>query len=209
MASRTRRRRIFDMSQKKLEWKVGLFLFACLVLLALLMVNFSKGLTFFKPTYTLRLKTKNVGGIKEQAAVLMAGVQVGNVTGAELAEDGKTVTVFLKVQSRYKIHGDAVFNIDSMGFLGDQYVMITTGRNEAEVLKDNDEVTCREPFNLQEVARSAVGFIQRIDETARKLDEALTRVDRYVLNEETLTNRSMTLGNFRLVSERALTAAEK
>jgi len=197
------------MSQKKLEWKVGLFLFACLVLLALLMVNFSKGLTFFKPTYTLRLKTKNVGGIKEQAAVLMAGVQVGNVTGAELAEDGKTVTVFLKIQSRYKIHGDAVFNIDSMGFLGDQYVMITTGRNEAEVLKDNDEVTCREPFNLQEVARSAVGFIQRIDETARKLDEALTRVDRYVLNEETLTNLSMTLGNFRLVSERALTAAEK
>src|SRR5688572_25895931 len=108
------------MSQKKLEWKVGLFVFGCLLLLGILMVNFSKGLTFFKPTYTLRLKTKNVGGIKPQATVLMAGVQVGHVTGAELAEDGKTVTVYLKIESRYKIHGDAVFNIDSMGFLGDQ-----------------------------------------------------------------------------------------
>jgi phospholipid/cholesterol/gamma-HCH transport system substrate-binding protein len=194
------------MSRKQLEWKVGLFVFGCLILLALLMVSFSKGLTFFKPTYTLRLNTKNVGGLKERATVLMAGVPVGHVTGARLSHDGRTVTVFLRLDGRYSIHGDAVFNIDSMGFLGDQYVMITPGRNEAPVLKDGDEVTCREPFNLQEVARSAVGFIHRIDETARKLDDALTRVDRQVLNEETLTNFAVT--NFRQVSERTLTAAD-
>ena len=196
------------MSHKKPEWKVGLFVFGCLVLLALLMVNFSKGLTFFTPTYTLRLTTKNVGGIKEQAAVLMAGVQIGHVTGAELSEDGRTVTVFLKIRSRYKIHGDAAFNIDSMGFLGDQYVMITPGKNEAPALTNNAEVVCREPFNLQEVARSAVGFIHRIDETATKLNDALTRVDRYVLNEQTLTNLAATIGTFRQVSERALAAAD-
>ena len=64
------------------------FVFGCLILLALLMVSFSKGLTFFKPTYTLRLITKNVGGLKEQATVLMAGVQVGHVTGARLSRGG-------------------------------------------------------------------------------------------------------------------------
>src|SRR6266704_3409226 len=164
------------MSQKRLEWKVGLFVVACLVLLGLLVLNFSKGLTFFTPTYSLRLKTSNVGGIKKEAAVLVAGVPVGNVAGAELSADGRTVTVLLKIHSRYQIHGDAVFTIDSMGFLGDQYVAIIAGKNEAPVLKDGDEVICREPFNLQEVARSALGFIQRIDETARKLDSALTRV---------------------------------
>src|SRR6266545_3672467 len=164
------------MNQKRLEWKVGLFVVACLVLLGLLVVNFSKGLTFFTPTYTLRLKTSNVGGIKREAAVLVAGVPVGNVAGAELSPDGRTVTVLLKILARYQIHGDAVFTIDSMGFLGDQYVAILAGKNEAPVLKDGDEVICREPFNLQEVARSALGFIQRIDETARKLDSALARV---------------------------------
>src|SRR5262245_15870535 len=197
------------MSQKTLEWKVGLFVFGCLVVLGLLMVYFSKGMTFFKPTYTLRLNSKSVGGIKPQAAVLMAGVQIGNVTRAELAEDGRTVTVFLKFDAKYKIHGDAVFSIDSMGFLGDQYIMITPGKNEVGVLQDNDEVTCREPFNLQEVARSALGFIHRIDETARKLDDALTRVDRSLLNEESLTNLAAAFGNLRLVSDRALTAADR
>ena len=196
------------MSPKKLEWKVGVFVFACLALLGLLMVSFSKGLTFFKPTYTVRLKAKSVGGIKEQATVLVAGVPVGRVTGAELSPDGRSVTVSLKILSRYKIHSDALFTIDSIGFLGDQYVMIIPTKNEGPVLQDGDEVTSREPFNLQEVARSATGFIQRIDEAAQKLNDALTRVDRHVLNEETLTNLSATITNFRQVSERALVAVD-
>src|SRR5256886_9900599 len=197
------------MSQKRLEWKVGLFVVVCLVLLGLLVLNFSKGLTFFTPTYSLHLKTSNVGGIKREATVLEAGVPVGNVAGAELSTDGRTVTVLLKIHSRYQIHGDAVFTIDSMGFLGDQYVAIIAGKNEAPVLKDGDEVICREPFNLQEVARSALGFIQRIDETARKLDSALTRVEQHVLNDETLTNLSSSITNFRLVSEHALATVDK
>src|SRR6266516_4498669 len=185
------------MSPKRLEWKVGLFVLVCLVLLGVLVLNFSKGLTFFTPTYTLRLKTANVGGIKREASVLMAGVQVGNVTGAELSPEGTNVTVFLKILNRYRIHRDAIFTIDSMGFLGDQYVAIIPGRNEAPVLNDGDEVVCREPFNLQEVARSAVGFIHRIDETAKRLDQALTRVDQRILNEETLTNLSAGIADFR------------
>jgi phospholipid/cholesterol/gamma-HCH transport system substrate-binding protein len=192
------------MSRKQLEWKVGLFVVACLVLLGLLVLNFSKGLTFFTSTYTLRLKTSNVGGIKREAAVLVAGVSVGNVVGAELSPDGRTVTVLLKILSRYQIHGDAVFTIDSLGFLGDQYVAILAGKNEAPVLKDGDEVICREPFNLQEVARSALGFIQRIDETVKKLDSALARVDQHVLSERTLTNFAVAVSNFRLLSERTL-----
>src|SRR5439155_12105294 len=197
------------MSQKRLEWKVGLFVLVCLLVLGLLVLNFSKGLTFFTPTYTVRLKTTNVGGIKREAAVLMAGVPVGIVTGAELSPAGTNVTVFLKVLKRYQIHRDAVFTIDAMGFLGDQYVAIIPGRNEAPVLNDGDEVLCREPFNLQEVARSALGFIQRIDETAKKLDSALTRVEQHVLNDETLTNLSSIITNFPLVSDHVLATEDK
>jgi phospholipid/cholesterol/gamma-HCH transport system substrate-binding protein len=197
------------MSQKRLEWKVGAFVVVCLTVLGLLALNFSKGLTFFTTTYTLRLRTTNVGGIKKEASVLMAGVPVGSVTGAELSPEGTNVIVYLKILDRYRIHGDAVFTIDSMGFLGDQYVAIIPGRNEKPALKDGDEVICREPFNFQEVARSALGFIQRIDDTAKKLDSALTRVEQRVLNEETLTNLSATIGNFRLVSERALATVDK
>jgi phospholipid/cholesterol/gamma-HCH transport system substrate-binding protein len=72
------------------------------------------------------------------------------------------------------------------------------------VLVNGDEVNCQEPFNLQEVARSASGFIQRIDDTAKKLDESVTDLRRVVLNEQTLTNFSATMHNLRTVSEQAM-----
>ncbi len=196
------------MAKSNLERKVGLFVAIGLVLLAVLLLQFSKGTTFFRSTYELRLKTSNVGGIKARASVLMSGVPVGSVSRIELAPDGKTVTIFLRIYGDFEIHRDARFVIEQSGFLGDQYVSIVPGENKAPLLGDQDEVVSPEPFNMQEVARAAAGFIKRIDETARKLNDAIERVDRLVLNEETLTNLSVTAGNFRLVSERTLTTID-
>jgi phospholipid/cholesterol/gamma-HCH transport system substrate-binding protein len=192
------------MAKSNLEKKVGLFVAIGLVLLAVLLLQFSKGTTFFRSTYQLRLKTSNVAGIKVRSSVLMSGVPVGTVSRIELSPNGKHVTIYLKIYSDFKTHRDARFVIEQSGFLGDQYVGIIPGDNTGALLKDGDEVESPEPFNIQEVARSAAGFIQRIDDTAKKLDEAISRIDRLVLNEQTLTNLSATAGNFRLVSERAL-----
>ena len=196
------------MARPNLEKKVGLFVAIGLLLLGVLLLQFSKGTTFFRSTYELHLKTSNVGGIKARASVLMSGVPVGTVSRIELAPDGKSVTIFLKIYGGFKIHRDARFVIEQSGFLGDQYVSIIPGENKGPLLNDQDEVESPEPFNMQEVARSAAGFIKRIDETARKLNDAIERVDRLVLNEQTLTNLSVTAGNFRLVSERALTTVD-
>ena len=190
------------MNPSSIPWKVGLFVLLCLVLLGGLILNFSKGLAMFQPTYTLRLKTTNMGSLKKDASVQMAGVRVGYVADTQLATDGRDVTLLLKIYERYTIHRDAEFTIDTVGFLGDQFVSITPTKNAAPVLTNLSEVVCREPFNLQEVARSAVGFIQRIDETARSLNASLARVDEHVLDEETLTNLSTAIANLHLASER-------
>ena len=76
------------MSKSRLEWKVGLFVLVGLVLLGALALQFSKGTTFFRPTYTIKLRTANVGGLKLRSAVLMAGVQIGTVSDIRLAPGG-------------------------------------------------------------------------------------------------------------------------
>ncbi len=68
------------MNKSRLEWKVGLFVFVGLVLIALLLLQFSKGLTMFQPTYRILLQATDVGGLKRGAGVLMSGVQVGTVS---------------------------------------------------------------------------------------------------------------------------------
>jgi phospholipid/cholesterol/gamma-HCH transport system substrate-binding protein len=196
------------MNKSRLEWKVGLFVLVSLGLAAALIMRFSKSTSAFTKTYDIRLVTSNVGGIRPGAAVLMAGVPIGNVRMIDLHESGKVVTLHAQILARFSIHEDARFTIEQAGFLGDQYIAVTPTDNKKDVIKPGQAVRCEEPFNLQEVARSGAGLIRRLDQTAARLDEAVARVDRTLLSEETLTNLSVTVRNFRVASERALSTLQ-
>jgi len=192
------------MDSKRLELKVGLFVFVGLALLAVAVIQFSKGTSLFHGTYTLRLHAANVGGLKERAGVLLAGVEVGSVSTFNLSDDGKSVTILLSIYKNFKIYHDARFVIEQSGFLGDEYVSVIPTTNMLPFLTNGADVNCQEPFNLQEVARSASGFIERIDETAKKLDASVSDLQRVVLNEQTLTNFSVAVGNLRTFTEQAM-----
>jgi phospholipid/cholesterol/gamma-HCH transport system substrate-binding protein len=192
------------MDKKRLEWRVGVFVFIGLVILAGLLLQFSKGTSLFKPRYDLYLKANNVGGMKPGASVLMAGVQIGSVSDIQLNPEGTNVTITLKIFTKYVIHKDAHIRIDQSGFLGDFFVAVVPTRNEGEVWRAGDHPVADEPFSLQEVARSAAGFLKSVDQTTKRLDDAIADVRRLVLNEETLTNLSSTVGNARIASERAV-----
>jgi phospholipid/cholesterol/gamma-HCH transport system substrate-binding protein len=194
------------MSNSRLELKVGLFVAICLIVLAGLMLQFSKGTTFLRPTYSLYLRASNVGSLRARASVLMSGVQVGTVARTDLSPEGTNVTITLTIYKTFVIHRSARFVIEQAGFLGDQYVAIYPDGNQGPMLQSGDEATAQEPFNLQEVARGASGFIKRIDETASRLNDAISDVRRLVLNEQTLTNLACTIATFRRVSEDALGA---
>ena len=192
------------MEKSRIELKVGLFAAVAILLLCILLILFSKSTSLFRGTEDINMKASNVGGLKERAAVLLSGVQIGTVYAIKLADDGKSVRIDLKVYSEYKIRSDARFVIEQSGFLGDQYVSVIPTANQGDILTNHSEVVCEEPFNMQEVARSASGFIKRIDGTAQKLDASVTALRATVLNQETLTNFSITLVNLRKVSQNAV-----
>lgn len=196
------------MDKKRLEWRVGLFVFIGLLVLAALLLQFSKGTSLFKPTYNLYLKAKNVGGLKTRAGVLMAGVQIGTVSDIALNPQGTNVTITLKIYDKYAVRKDAIVRIEQSGFLGDQYVAVVPGPNVAEPWKPNDELSADEPFSLQEVARSAANFLKSVDQTTKRLDDAIADVRRLLLNEETLTNLAVTVGNARMATEHAVTTVD-
>jgi phospholipid/cholesterol/gamma-HCH transport system substrate-binding protein len=192
------------MDKSRKEIKVGMFMLVGLVLTAVVLIQFSKGTSLFRGTYELRLHAVNVGGIKERAGVLLAGVEVGSVSKIKLAEDGKSVTMLLRIYKDFPIYHDARFVIEQAGFLGDQFVSVIPTTNSLPLLENGADVPCQEPFNLQEVARSAAGFVQRIDETAKKLDASVSSLQRVVLNEQTLTNFAIAINNSRAFTEQAL-----
>ncbi len=196
------------MDKKRLEWRVGMFVFVGLSVLAVLLVQFSRGTSLFKPTYNLYLVAKNVGGLKPRAGILMAGVQVGTVSEIELNPQGTNVTITLKIYKKFEIRKDALFLIEQSGFLGDQYVAILPTGKEGDSWQPGGHPSADEPFNLQEVARSAAGFLQRINDTTKRLDDIIADVRRRLLNEETLTNLATAIGSLRTASDHALNTVD-
>ncbi|MDB6026823.1 MAG: ttg2C [Verrucomicrobiales bacterium] len=194
---------------KRLHFKVGIFVAIGLTIVAALMLVFSHGLSFSRPTYTILMKAETVGGLKVQAPVLLAGVQIGSVIDINLAPDGKAVVLTLKLDQNYKIHNDAKFAIDSLGLLGDQFVAIRPQANAGPLLKEKEMVSGEPPFDLQEVARASLGFIHRVDETAQRLNSAIKRIDEVVLAQSNLLSLSDTIHNFNQVSESAIQTVEQ
>src|SRR5436190_16748336 len=172
------------MGESRTAVKVGLFVALGLVLVVLLTMSFSKGLSIFTPTYDLYLRAVSVGGLKDRAAVLMSGITVGNVVDSRIPSDGKGVIIKLKIQDKYKIHADARFVIEQIGFLGDQYISIYPTKNEAPILEPGATVFCEEPFNLQEIVRSASGLIQGVNQATKTLNDLFARLDKMLLTEE-------------------------
>jgi phospholipid/cholesterol/gamma-HCH transport system substrate-binding protein len=196
------------MSKPRFEWKVGLFVFIGLALLGVLLLEFSKGLTFFRPTYRIYLHSENVGGLKTRATVLMAGVQVGSVADIRLAPSGTNVTIVLRIFSHYEIHKDARFDIQQSGFLGDNYVAIIPTRNEGDIFHDKEEAQAEPPFNLVEFVGSSKSVLDRVEATIQRLDAAITNVNSMLLNPRTLTNVTETVANLRVLSAHALVTVD-
>ncbi len=194
--------------KSRLQWKVGLFVLIGLVLVAVLMLGFSKGLTFFQPTYIIKLTSTDVGGLKVRSSVLMSGVQVGTVSDIRLAPDGKSVTLSLKIYKTYVIHKDAKFVIEQSGVLGDQYVGITPTKNAADIFHNDDRAQAEAPFSFSETARSAGSLVTKVDETVSRLNQMVDDLRRVLLNDQTFTNLALATENLRTVSSRALQAMD-
>jgi phospholipid/cholesterol/gamma-HCH transport system substrate-binding protein len=122
------------MNKKGIETLVGMFvLLGMLGLLFLAMKAANLGQVGGGDTYTLHARFDNIGGLKVRAPVRTAGVVVGRVTDIEL--DGKTYqgVVTMELIRKYQFPKDSSAKILTAGLLGDQYVGMEPGGDDANL----------------------------------------------------------------------------
>lgn len=189
---------------KSAEWKVGLFVALGLALLATTLLRFSKSSTFLDSTYDLYVETEDISGLKPQAQVLLSGVQVGNVVGAELTEDQRTVLIQLRLKSQYPIRKGSIAMIEQAGFLGDKFISIRPAdfTPDAEILSDGDEIPGQVPLGFDQLMKSADSFMGQAQESLTRVNRILANVEDNLLSEENLNEIKTTLSNIRTISER-------
>ncbi len=127
------------MKKLNVEIVVGLFMitgFLAFGYLSLQMGDFS--IFDLKKNYSVVAEFDNVSGLKVGAAIEIAGVNVGKVSGVRLGEQG-LARVTMLISREIKITMDAIASIRTQGLIGDKYVKIIQGA-DSEMLADGGEI---------------------------------------------------------------------
>lgn len=122
------------MSQTRLlEMIVGAFVILGVMAVFFLTMRVSdlSGRTGGDAGFAVEAHFENIGGLKVGAAVTLAGVRVGRVTGIQIDPQTFEAVVTIQMGSRYNyLPDDSNASIYTAGLLGEQYIGLTPGGSE-------------------------------------------------------------------------------
>ena len=127
------------MRTRTLEISVGAFMLAGVLALAVMAIKVS-GLSpqSTGSTYELIAYFNNAGALRVRAKIAMAGVTIGQVKAVELDKETYTAKVVMAIDQKVdNIPIDSTASIVTAGLLGEQYISISIGGDEA-YLRDGE-----------------------------------------------------------------------
>jgi phospholipid/cholesterol/gamma-HCH transport system substrate-binding protein len=116
------------MKRGNLELVVGIFVLAGLACLAYLAIHLGK-MEIIGSGYKVYVTFDNISGLKNGAAVEVAGVDVGRVESIQLSPNDRAA-VTLRLEPGLKLHEDAIASIRTKGIIGDKFVKLSPGGAE-------------------------------------------------------------------------------
>jgi len=142
------------MSDKaKIELAVGTFVVIGLAALLMLALKVSNLSSFTGGNnYELNASFENIGGLKVRAPVMMAGVRIGEVKGIGLDMETFEAQVTLSISGKYaSLPKDSSASIFTSGLLGEQYIAMDAGGEEAALKNGDDIVLSQSAMVLEQV----------------------------------------------------------
>jgi phospholipid/cholesterol/gamma-HCH transport system substrate-binding protein len=139
-------------------FRLGLFIVAGLAVLAAGVFLIGTSQSLFQSTYRVKAEFQNVVGLSDGAGVRVGGLHQGNVKHIQLPNrpEGKmTVTMDLDKATRDVLKKDSVASIKSEGLIGDKYVEISFGSDNADPLKDGDTIPSEAPLDVSNLVKKA------------------------------------------------------
>ncbi len=133
------------------EFLVGIFLLIGMISLAYLSLSLGEVTLLGKSKYyQVSAVFSSVAGLKKDAIVSMAGVEIGRVVGISLTKD-KEALVKMRIVRDVKLEEDSIASIKTMGIIGDKYVMISPGASD-EIIPPGGRIRETEPpLDLEEL----------------------------------------------------------
>ena len=120
------------MTRDKTDFWVGLFVLLGILALVFLALRAGNLSSFsLAPSYQVQAHFDNIGGLKARAPVKSSGVVVGRISKIQFDNQSYQALVTMDMDSRYTFPTDSSLSILTSGLLGEQYVGITPGGEDA------------------------------------------------------------------------------
>jgi len=166
---------------------LGVFIAGALLVFAAGVFLIGQNRMLFRSTYRLNAEFKTVAGLEGGAEVRVAGIRKGAVRRIDLPQrpDLKArIEMDLDSETRKVIRKDSVAAVHTEGLMGDEYVEISPGTNDAPAVKDNDTLEGNQPIEISDLIKkadgildSAGGAMQNVSETAGNLGAITSKIN--------------------------------
>ena len=120
------------MKQSNIELSVGAFVLIGLAVVVWFAVQAGTGVGASGPTYAVKARFSNIGGLKPGSQVLIAGVPVGRVEKIDIDPQYAAI-VLLNISKRVHLPADTIASIKTNGLIGDKYISLAPGADGKDV----------------------------------------------------------------------------
>lgn len=167
---------------KHMKWarlKVGVVISAAIVVVFLAVMFAGSIDRLFTPTTRIIAIFSDIKGLREGAPVWFAGVEIGSVRSIDFTS-GQKIQVSMAVSSASMkfLKKDSTASILTLGLLGDKYIELTPGSNEAEALTSQDVILGMTNIEVQDVVETGRRSIEKIANFVSMLEDIISKIDR-------------------------------
>jgi len=135
---------------RKVEISVGLFVFLGLLSIGWLALKIGQVGGLGESGYTLTADFDDAGGVRNGSDIMMAGVIIGRVDSVTLT-DNDHATMVLRIHEGVKIAEDSFASVRTKGIIGDRYIRITQGSDDAFLEAGNEIEETESAINIEDL----------------------------------------------------------
>src|SRR5437016_12692236 len=168
-------------------FRLGVFIVATLLIFAATVFWIGEKQYLFHSTYRLQAEFQNVAGLNGGAEVRVGGIHEGTVRQIQLPmRPNEKVRVLMDMEdsTRNVIKNDSVATIRSEGLVGDKFVEISFGSEQAAKVKEGDTIQGEPPLQISDLLNktneeldTTKGAVQNVNETADNRRPITTKID--------------------------------
>jgi len=178
------------------ETKVGILIVSALAMLFGLTYKTGK-FNFSKEGYIIKIQFKDIDGVNLKSPVMYNGFEVGIVEDVMIKDDlvnqESVMELTIWLNDQVKLREGTKAYVKNLGFMGEKYVGLTSGKKGGAYLNSEDVIIGEPPPNFEKLISDGQQIADQLKKISFNVNERLEKNKQNV--DAILTNINMTTKN--------------